>query len=218
MNSTEIKVLLVDDHQILRQGLRLMLTQQPGFRVVGETATCETVQELVRTSRPDVVVMDIHLAGGNGIEASRQVLAEFPEVKIVILSADADLPLVHQALQAGVSAYLTKDGPQEELVRALRVVVDHRMYLSPEIASVLVPDYLKMVVNSSAPAVPVLTDRERTLLKLIAAGKRNKEIADALQVGVKSVEAYRTRVMRKLNCSSAADLIRYAIREGLASA
>lgn len=218
MNSTEIKILVVDDHQILRQGLRLMLEQQPGFRVVGEAATCDTVPELVRTTQPDVVVMDIHLAGGSGIEASRQVLADFPAVKIVILSADADLPLVHQALQAGVSAYLTKDGPQDELVRAIRVVVDHRMYLSPEIASVLVPDYLKMVVNSSAPVAPVLTDRERTLLKLVAAGKRNKEIADELQVGVKSVEAYRTRLMRKLNCASAADLIRYAIREGLAQA
>jgi DNA-binding NarL/FixJ family response regulator len=218
MNTETITVLLVDDHQMMREGLRRMLLEQPGLRVVGEAANGRTALEQVRATKANVVVMDVHLPGENGIEVSERILAECPGTKIVVLSADADLALVRRALQAGISGYLTKNAPPEDMVRAIREAMDQRLYLAQEVAAVVVQDYMKLVVNRSAPAKSELTARARQLLKLVAEGKRNKEIADAMQVGVKSVETYRSRLMRKLNCASPADLTRYAIREGITDA
>ncbi|HYG34838.1 MAG TPA: response regulator transcription factor, partial [Clostridia bacterium] len=118
---------------------------------------------------------------------------------------------------AGISAYITKEHGQEELIRAIRTALDHRIYLSPEVASVVVTDYMKTLAQKTAPAKPVVTDRERQLLRLVAEGKRNKEIAAEMEIGVKSVETFRSRLMKKLGCASAADLTRYAIREGIAA-
>jgi DNA-binding NarL/FixJ family response regulator len=216
MSADEIRILLVDDHQMLREGVRRMLAEQPGFRVIGEAASSQAALDQVRMATPDVVVMDIHLPGEGGIETSARILAEFPEVRIVVLSADMALATVQRALHVGVSAYITKNGTPEEMGRAIREAMDRRVFLSPEVASVVVDDYMKLVVHRSAPAKPALSERERTLLQLVAAGKRNKEIAEALQVGVKSVETYRSRLMKKLGCASTNELTRYAIREGLA--
>jgi DNA-binding NarL/FixJ family response regulator len=218
MNPKEIKILLVDDHAMLRHGLGRLIGEQRGLLVVGEAASGQTALEQVRALSPHVVVMDIHLGAENGIEVSRRILAEFPAVKIVVLSADSDLAVVTKALQVGVSAYVSKESGSPELIRAIQAVMDHRIHLSPEVSSVLVRDYMKALGQKTIPASkPILTDRERRLLKLVAEGARNKAIAEALNVGVKSVETYRSRLMRKLGCASANELTRYALREGIAS-
>lgn len=215
MNTTEIKILLVDDHRMMREGVRRVLNEQSHLRVLGEANSHAQACELIRASLPDVVVMDIHLPGENGIEISAAILREFPRIKIVILSADADLATVQHALSVGVSGYVTKNDPPENIVRAIQDAMDHRVYLCPAVATLVVQDYLKLKVNRPAPTQPELTERERVLLRLVAEGKRNKEIADALQVAAKSVETYRSRLMHKLACGSAAELTRYAIRQGI---
>lgn len=218
MQTGEVKILLVDDHQMMREGLRLLLKNQQGLTVVGEAANGQAALELARLHAPDLVVMDIHLPGEDGIAVSRRILAEFPQIRIIVLSSDPDLALVHQALQAGISGYITKENSPEELTRAIQAAMDHRSYLCPEVASVVLEDYMKTLVAKPGPAKPQLTERERQLLKLVAGGKRNKEIAEELGTGVKSVETYRSRLMKKLGCGSTADLTRYAIREGIVSA
>lgn len=218
MDATELKILLVDDHQMMREGVRRVLAEQPGFRVVAEAATGQTALDLMRAAAPDVVIMDLHLPGEDGIAITARIRSEFPGVRIVVLSADTDLATVQRALQIGVSGYIAKNGAPEELVRAIREAADQRVYLCREVASVVVQDYMKLVINRSAPLKPALSERERALLTLVAEGKRNKEIAEALQIGVKSVETYRSRLMRKLNCASTAELTRYAIREGITTA
>lgn len=217
MEEKAVRIVLVDDHQLMREGVRRILAEQAGIQVVGEAASCEAALEQVRAANPDLVIMDIHLPGEGGIESSAKILAEFPGVKLVVLSADTDLATVQKALEVGVSGYITKTGPPEELSKAIRAAMDERVHLSQDVAEVVLRDYMKMVVGRDQTAKPVLTDRERLLLKLVAEGKRNKEIAEALQVGVNSVETYRSRLMRKLNCGSAAELIRYGIREGYAT-
>lgn len=217
MTAPEIKILLVDDHRLLREGLRTLLQHQPGLHVVGEAGESRSAVEQVRTTQPDVVIMDVHLPNANGIEVSAQLRAEFPHLKFVILSSDTELATIKKALQAGISGYLTKNDPPEEVVRALREVMDHRIHLSPEISGLVAQDYAQTLAHHPPEEKPSLSDRERQLLRLVAEGKRNKEIAAALQVTAKSVETYRSRLMHKLNCNSAAELTRYALREGIAS-
>lgn len=217
MNADAVKILVVDDHQMMRQGLRLLIKEQADLSVVGEASSCQSALEMTRSLAPQIILMDVHLPGESGIEVSRQILAEFPKIRVVILSADADLSLVHQALLAGVSGYVTKTNGWEEVLRAIRTVLDFRLYLSPEVASAVVNDYRDTLNGKPALGKPALSERERLLLKLVAEGKRNKEIALTLGVAVKSVETYRSRLMKKLDCASAADLTRYAIREGIAT-
>lgn len=215
MNATEIKILLVDDHRLMREGLRALLLNHPTLRVVGEAGGRLHALEQVRTTQPDVVVMDVHLPGENGIEIGAQILAEVPRTKIIILSGDVELATIQKALQTGISGYITKNDPPEEVIQAIHEVMDHRVHLSREVATIVAQDYARAMVNRSAPEKPLLSERERLLLRLVAEGKRNKEIADALEVTAKSVETYRSRLMHKLNCNSAAELTRYALREGI---
>lgn len=218
MESRDTRIVLVEDHPMVSQGVRRVIEQTEGMRIVGEAGTGLETLAMVRTSGADVVVMDIHLAGENGIDLSRRLLADFPTLKIVVFSGDSSLKLVREALQAGVSAYVTKGQAPAELVRAIRFALDHRIYMSPEVADVVVEDYMKALGEKTIPASkPLLTDRERLLLKLVAEGKRNKEIAEVLGVGAKSVETYRGRLMKKLDCANANELTRYALREGIAS-
>lgn len=217
MTAPEIKILLVDDHRLMREGLRALLQQQPGLHVVGEAGESRSAVEQVHTTQPDVVIMDVHLPGENGIEVSVQLRAEFPHLKVIILSGDTELATIKKALQASVAGYLTKNDPPEEVIRALREVMDHRIHLSPEISGLVAQDYAHTLTHQPPVEKPTLSERERQLLRLVAEGKRNKEIAAALQVTAKSVETYRSRLMHKLNCNSAAELTRYALREGIAS-
>jgi len=161
-------------------------------------------------------VMDLHLPDMDGIEASRQMLNTLPALKIIIFSGDVTRPSVNAALEAGVRGYLSKNITLEELMRSVDLVMAGRLCLSAEVSAGILEDYRKSLVEPTEPSKPCLSEREKQLLRLVAAGRRNKEIAGQLAVSTKSVESYRSRVMKKLGCSSAADLVRYAIREGIA--
>ena len=206
------KILLVDDHSIVRQGVKLILEGEAGLEVIGEAA--DATEAVTKTSElnPDIVVMDIHLASFDGIEASRRILANQPDVKIIILTAETSPDTVNHALQAGVSGYVIKEAAGEELIRAIQTVLSGRFYLCPAITTALI----RAQSFHATPAAPTLTDRERELLRFISGGLRNKEIAEKLNLSIKSVEANRSRLMTKLNCTSAAELVRYAVREGIA--
>ncbi len=216
MNTQAIKILLVDDHAIVREGLRSLIGKMPGLSVMGEASRGHAALELVRAQQPDLVIMDIHLPDENGLATSRKILAEFPSVKIIVLSADSSMPIVVEALEAGIRGYLMKEKAPQDLQRAIEAVLDQQTYLCPELASLVVKDYLKHVAATTIPSSkPDLTDRELEILKLVAAGKRSKEIAETLQLSVKTVENHRARLLKKLHCSSTGELIRFACREGI---
>lgn len=216
MSSSEVKILLVDDHQMMRAGLRRLLAEQADLKIVGEMTGGAEVCERVRHIQPHVVIMDVHMPEKNGIDIAASLLRTNPDIRIIMLSADAELLTIRNALQTGVSGYVTKNSPPSEIVQAIRAAMDNRVHLCPEVAAVVVQDYMNVVIDGK-PGKPSLSGRERTLLEMVAQGKRNKEIALAMQIGVKSVETYRSRLMRKLGCSSPAELTRYAIKEGLIS-
>ncbi len=212
----KIKTILVDDHTMLRSGLRQALAQQPGLEVAGEASTGAQALALVDAIKPELVLMDVHLPDANGVEVSREILSRHPTIKVLIFSSDGNRALVDEALQAGVCGYLSKSGSVEELLTAIESVMAGKLYLSPEVSGDILSDYRKKLQGGPESAKPLLTEREKYLLKLVAEGRRNKEISTELDLSIKSVEAYRSRLMKKLNCASAAELVRYAVREGIA--
>jgi two-component system response regulator NreC len=207
-----VKVLVADDHQILREGLVTLLAKA-GMTVVGEAADGRTVVRLARELKPHVVIMDIAMPELNGIEATRQIVADVPGIKIIALSMHADKHFVRGMLQAGASGYLLKHCASLELVQAIRAVRSHQMYLSPGITELVVEDFKS--ATGDASAFSVLSPREREILQLYAEGKISREIAETLHISLKTVEAYRRQIMEKMDFKSFADLIKYAIREGL---
>jgi two-component system response regulator NreC len=207
-----VKVLVADDHQILREGL-VTLLGKAGMTVVGEAADGRTVVRLARELKPNVVIMDIAMPELNGIEATRQIVAEVPGIKIIALSMHADKHFVRGMLQAGASGYLLKHCASQELVQAIRAVRNHQVYLSPGITELVVEDFKS--ATGDASAFSVLSPREREILQLYAEGKISREIAETLHISLKTVEAYRRQIMDKMEFKSFADLIKYAIREGL---
>lgn len=207
-----VKVLVADDHQILREGLVTLLAKA-GMTVVGEAADGRTVVRLARELKPHVVIMDIAMPELNGIEATRQIAADVPGIKIIALSMHADKHFVRGMLQAGASGYLLKHCASQELVQAIRAVRNHQMYLSPGITELVVEDFKS--ASGDASAFSVLSPREREILQLYAEGKISREIAETLHISLKTVEAYRRQIMEKMDFKSFADLIKYAIREGL---
>lgn len=211
-------VFLVDDHPLLRSGVRAALEQAGSLTVVGEACTGRQAVAEVLARQPELVLMDLHLPDLNGIEATRQILAAFPGAKVLVFSGDSDRALVDSALQAGASGYLLKESVVTELLRAIKLVLSGRLYLSPEVSADIMADYRRSLGCKVSPEKPAILPRETQLLRLIAQGKRNKEIAEELGLRLNSVETYRVRLMKKLGCSSTADLVRYAIREGIASA
>jgi two-component system response regulator NreC len=207
-----VRVLVADDHQILREGLVTLLAKA-GLTVVGEAADGRTVVRLARELKPNVVIMDIAMPELNGIEATRQIVAEVPGIKIIALSMHADKHFVRGMLQAGASGYLLKHCASQELVQAIRAVRNHQVYLSPGITELVVEDFKS--ATGDASAFSVLSPREREILQLYAEGKISREIAETLHISLKTVEAYRRQIMEKMDFKSFADLIKYAIREGL---
>lgn len=216
-----IRVLLVDDHQIVRDGLRSMLAKQLDIEVVGEADNGRDGITSTRETHPDVVVMDIGMRELNGIDATKQLLAEMPGVKVVALSMHSDRRYVSEMLAAGASGYLLKDSAFDELAQAIRSVVAGKRYLSNSIASVVLDDYLSRMNGAPAPMTTAparpLSVREREVLQLIAEGMSTKEIASRLHLSVKTVETHRRQIMDKLGIFNIAGLIKYAVREGLAS-
>ena len=211
------KLLLVDDHKIMRHGIRSLLENEAGMEVLEETNNGRTAIEIARNLSPDVVIMDIAMHDLNGIEATRQITSELPEVKVIMLSMHSDRQMVADALQAGASGYLLKDCEFEELVRAIETVVTNRTYLSPEIADILVENFVRKSPRSESSTSSVLTSREREVLQLLSEGNTTKEIATALCLSTKTVETHRRQMMEKLNIYTVANLVKYAISQGLTS-
>jgi DNA-binding NarL/FixJ family response regulator len=214
--STKIRIILVDDHAMLRRGLRQALAQQERLEVVGEASGGAQALALADQLHPELVLMDVHLPDSNGIEVSRQLLARHPSIKVLIFSSDSARRLVDEALQIGVCGYLSKSGSLDELLTAIDSVMEGKLYLSPEMSGEILSDYRRSLHGGLVAARPEISEREKQLLRLVAEGRRNKEISAELKLSTKSVEAYRSRLMKRLNCASSAELVRYAIREGIA--
>jgi two-component system, NarL family, response regulator NreC len=212
-----IRVLLVDDHAIVRDGLRLTLASDPGFQIAGEARDGQTALQQLEQNRPDVIVMDIGLPDTDGIVLSRQILARWPAVKIIVLSALSDRQHLEDALKVGVAGYLLKINAVSELMRAIRTVMLGQTFFSPEVSTVLAGGYKELLAVDSPPPDAGLSERELGVLKLIAEGRNTKEIAADLGVSVKTIESHRTRIMTKLNLHSVADLTKYALRKGYTS-
>jgi two-component system response regulator NreC len=209
------KVLIADDHQIVRQGLRTLLEKEHDLKVVAEAEDGRATVRLARELLPEVIVMDVAMPDLNGIEATRQIVAEFPRTKVIALSMYADRRFVVNMLKAGAAGYLLKDCAYEELTRAIRAVLAHKTYLSPGVADVLVKDYMCGGPTQETSVFSVLTPREREVLQLMSEGRSTSQIATSLHVSVKTIETHRQQVMHKLNMHSVAELTKYAIREGL---
>jgi DNA-binding NarL/FixJ family response regulator len=210
-----IKIILADDHKIVRQGLRTLLEKETDLQVVAEADDGRMAVRLARELSPEVVIMDVSMPDLNGIEATRQVIAEAPGVKVIGLSMHSDRRFVMNMLKAGASGYLLKDSAFEELATAIRTVLANKIYLSTEIANIVVKDYLQGGGDESV--FSVLTPREREVLQLMAEGKSSRQIADHLNISIKTVETHRMQIMHKLEIYSVAELTKYAIREGLSS-
>jgi len=210
-----IGVLIVDDHKIMREGLRALLENNESLTVVGEADNGRAAVQLAHELSPAVILMDLTMPGMNGIDATRRIVAECPGVRVLALSMHSDRRYIEEALAAGARGFLLKDCAFDELVGAIREVAADRCYLSPRIAGVVVRDYLGKRGRTDAPSVGRLTPREREVLQLIAEGKNTKEVAFSLSVSTKTVETQRIQIMRKLGTTSIAELTKFAIREGL---
>ncbi len=210
-----IRVLLVDDHAIIREGLRSLLEKQSEMEVIADTDDGRKALDLVRELLPNIVIMDISMPGLNGIEATRQIIAEFPDVKVIALSIHSKRRFVADMLSAGATGYILKECLFDELVQAIKAVAAGRRYLSPKITDVVVNDYVKRLSASVESPFEALKTREREVLQLVAEGKSMKQIALELHVSTKTIEANRRQIMEKLDIHSVAELTKYAVREGL---
>lgn len=213
---SRLRVILADDHTLVRAGLRSLLGQLPEVEVVAETGDGREVLALVPQHRPHIVLMDITMPGMNGLEATAQLRKDYPGVKVVILSMHASEEYVLQALRAGAAGYLLKDSATLELALALEAVARGETYLSPPISRQVVENYLRRVGEDVRP-LAALTARQREILQLIAEGASTKEIARRLELSVKTVESHRAQLMERLGIHDVAGLVRFAIRHGLVS-
>lgn len=211
------RVLIADDHKIVRDGLRALLEKRADLEVIAEAEDGRTTVQLAQELSPDVIIMDISMPDLNGVEATRQILSDAPQIKVIALSMHSDRRFVTEVFKAGASGYLLKDCAFEELHTAIHTVRANHTYLSAQIAEVVLNDYLRNLPQSDESVFSVLTEREREVLQLLAEGKSTKEIAASLHVSVKTVETHRQRTMDKLDVHSVAELTKYAIREGLTS-
>ncbi|HEX4202654.1 MAG TPA: response regulator transcription factor [Ktedonobacteraceae bacterium] len=212
----KIRILLVDDHTILRAGLKMMLNAQPDMEVVGEAQDGRQALQETQRLQPDVVLMDITMPDMNGIEATRQIKRTMPDIRILVLTMHEHDEYVFQALRAGASGYMLKEAADTELISALHVIHSGQFYLSPAAQSVMVGDYLQRVrTGEEKDSYSSLTEREREILKLVAEGHTNNQIAEQLVISPKTVDTHRTHIMDKLNLHSRAELVKYAMRRGL---
>ena len=212
----KIRILLADDHQLMRSGIRLMLERESDLTIVGEASDGREAVSLAKTLKPDAVVMDIGMPNLNGIEAAHQMRQENPEMAIVIVSMHSDESYVLRALKAGARGYLLKDSAEVDLIKAVHVVHGGKSFFSPAVSKVLLDDYVRKLKRSGTDdAYDLLTPREREILQLIAEGKSNKDIANLLNLSVYTVESHRSNLMEKLNLRGLPELILYAVRRGI---
>lgn len=207
----KIRVLLADDHRMVRHGFRLILESQEDMDVIGEAGNGREAVELAERLRPDVVVMDVTMPELNGIEATRRIRQISPFIRVVALSVHRDGVYVREIVRAGAEGYILKESGDQELISAVRAVAEGNGYLSPEVAGAVLKDYRKHATNP----VDLLTPREREVLQLVAEGRTNKEIATRLNLSVYTVDGHRTRIMEKLGLHSVGELVRFAVRNGI---
>ena len=213
---TPVRIVLADDHTVMRTGLRLLLERQPNLKVVGEAADGRQAVALTETANADVVIMDIAMPNMNGIEAARQIMSRNPRTAIAILSMHSDESYVIRALKAGARAYLLKDSAEADLLAAVRALSDGKSFFSPAISKILVEDYMRQLERHGVEdTYELLTNREREILQLLAEGKTNKEVAAMLNLSLYTVETHRTHILQKLNLHNVPELILYAVRKGI---
>jgi two-component system response regulator NreC len=211
---SQIRILVADDHGIVRKGLRFLLERQPGMEVVGEASEGREAVRLCEELKPSVVIMDVAMPQLNGIDATTQINKNNPGIGIVILSMHADESYLVRALSAGAKGYLLKDSAEVDIVRAVQVVAQGRPFFSPQIAQSLLEDYVKTLQQRGLQdSYDLLTDREREVLQLLAEGKSNKEVATILVLSTYTVETHRTNLMHKLNLHNTAEIVLYAVRK-----
>ncbi|MEJ2725664.1 MAG: response regulator transcription factor [Deltaproteobacteria bacterium] len=212
-----IRIVLADDHKITRQGLLNMLRDQRDMEVVGEAANGHGAVTLAKELSPNVVIMDVSMPDLNGISATRRIVSESSNSKVIGLSMHSDKRFVKGMFEAGASGYLLKDCAFEELVQAIQTVANNQVYLSPSIASIMIEEVLKVPSDKETSKLSLLTDREREIVQLLAEGKSTKDIAYRLNLSVKTIESHRRRIMERLEIQSIAELTKFAIKEGLTS-
>src|SRR5215471_1091509 len=213
-----IRILLADDHNVIRKGLRLLLESQPGFTVVAEAANGQQAVELAAETRPDVAVLDISMPRLAGTDAAERITELLPATGVVILSVHSDEGYVMRSLKAGAKGYLLKDSAESDLVEAIRAVSEGKAFFSPEISRMLAEDYVRQIrARGVTDTYELLTAREREILHLLAEGKSNKDIASLLNLSLYTVETHRRNLQEKLNLRSLAELILYAVRKGVIS-
>jgi DNA-binding NarL/FixJ family response regulator len=206
-----VRIVIVDDHMILLQGIRKLLEAEPGYQVVGEACDGLEAVELIRRLKPDIAIMDITLPGLNGLDAARSIAAASPRTRTILLTMHKESPYVIEALNTGVHGYVIKTEASGDLLRAIREAGRDRMYFSPAISQIVIDAYRN---KDSVDADP-LTPREREVLQLIAEGQKTKQVAASLGISLKTAESHRTHLMKKLDIHDTAGLVRYAVRRGL---
>ncbi|MBC8554788.1 MAG: response regulator transcription factor [Candidatus Brocadiales bacterium] len=212
-----MKVILADDHMIIRDGLRALLERQPDMKVVAEADNGRIALQYAKELTPDVVIMDIGMRELNGIDATRQIVKMSPGVKVLALSMYSDKRFIKEMLKAGASGYMLKDSAFKELIDAIRVIIGNKTYISPSVANTVMEDYLEYLSEGKSSIRSLLTLRELEVLQLLAEGRTTKQIATSLCLSTKTIESHRIRVMQKIDVNNIADLTKYAIREGIIS-
>jgi two-component system, NarL family, response regulator NreC len=214
----KLRILLADDHIVMRTGLRALLERQPNLEVVGESENGRETVGLAASLRPDVVVMDVGMPVLNGIEATQMIVNQCPSVAVVILSMHADESYVMRALKAGARGYLLKDSAAADLIGAIQATSQGKSFFSPKVSRILAEDYVRVLKQKGAvDTYDLLTSREREILQLLAEGKTNKEVATALNISPYTVETHRGHILQKLNLHNSAELVLYAVRKGIIS-
>ena len=213
-----IRILLADDHAVMRRGLRALIEGYPDFSVVGEANDGREAVALADSLRPDVVVMDLTMPNLNGTEASRQITSKHAGIAVIVLTMHSDESYVLRALKAGARGYLLKESAEDDLMNAIRAVNQKKAYFSPAVSRMLVEDYIRQLQDKDIEdSYELLTTREREILQLVAEGKSNKDIAALLNLSVYTVETHRSNIMEKLNLHTVPELILYAVRKGIVS-
>jgi two-component system, NarL family, response regulator NreC len=214
----KLRILLADDHILMRSGLRALLDRQPNLEVVGESENGRETVALAASLKPDVVVMDVGMPILNGIEATQTIVTQNPTVAVVILSMHADESYVMRALKAGARGYLLKDSAAADLIGAIQAISQGKSFFSPKVSRILAEDYVRVLKQKGAvDTYDLLTSREREILQLLAEGKTNKEVATALNISPYTVETHRSHILQKLNLHNSAELVLYAVRKGIIS-
>ena len=212
---TELRLLVVDDHKIVRDGLRSLIDREPDMQLIGQADNGRDAVRLAQELSPDVVIMDVSMADMNGVEATRQIVNENPAIKVIALSMHSDKQYVSRMLSAHAAGYLLKDCAFDELATAVRAVTQGNLYLSPGVTSVVIGDYVERLSSNGSPARSALSAREFEVLQLVAEGYGTRVIAAKLHISVKTVESHRRHIMEKLDIHTVAELTKYAIRTGL---